>query len=274
MSLEAQSRQVVLTTEDLESKTGRYKLSLSRISTLPVKAISIRTVTFRNLFYNVVNDGSSRTNNTFFFTLNGVLQEIEIEEGNYSVTQLLAELKTKIDSIFLSSGIVPAPVLDDFSYNSINAKVSMTVNGGGVATPFELTGGSFPQSINKLLGNTEDVILDTLTPTPYQFNTTVNVGGEDVANLISSHLANNNAFSSNVGESFLSGRISNSLAMMPVNKEFGFLVEYRSQDLDAESIAYNIPIDCSSIDLHLADNKGRPLPLQNSSLNVEMFIWV
>ena len=274
MSLEAQSRTITLTTQDIVSTTGRFNLKLSRISTLPVYALSLRTMVFKNMFYNVVGDGTSRTNNSFFFTLNGLLQEIIIDEGNYSITQLIQAVREKLEVILSSSGIVPPPVISDFSFNSINAKVSLTIDGGGVATPFELTGGSFTQSINKILGNTVDVVLDTLTPTAYQFNTTYNLSGESVVNVISSHMANNNGFVSNVGDKFINGRVSNVVAMVPVNQSFGKFIEYRSQDIDAEAIAYNIPIDMSSVDIYLADQLGRPLPLQNTALDMELIAWV
>ena len=259
---------ITISTEDLiPLGDGSYRLSLSKLSTENVVSISLRTATLRNIFYNIVSLGD-RANNSFYYKLDGIDEVETIPAGNYSVTELLSALATAISITLAASGIVPLPTLDDFKYNSIPNKVEITINGNGSATPFELSGSVDINSINYLLGNWVDVALDTLTPTPYQFLNQINLAGLDNVHLVSNELASSNGYNSNSGAVYPNGRISDLVAIIPLNAPFGGLVIYRARDIDSETINTRLT-NLTNVNLTLTDHKGRHLFLDNSSLSLE-----
>lgn len=266
--MNSKNKLIAISTEDLIPRgDGSYSCSISKLSTENVIAISLRTATLRNIFYNVISLGE-RKNNNFYYSLNGMDKIETIPAGFYSITELLAELSSRISITLASSGIIPLPTLDDFKYNSIQNKVEITINGNGTATPFELSGSVSIDSVNNLLGNWVDASLDTLTPTPYQFLNQINLGGLDAVHLISNEFASANGVNSNSGDVYPNGRISDLIAIIPLTAGFGGLVEYRARDIDAERIT-TILSNFSSVHLSLTDHRGRALFLDNSSLTLE-----
>ena len=275
MNSNARSKLITISTDDvIPTGDGSYNVNVSKLSIETVKAISLRTATLRNIFYNVVSLGA-RKNNEFYFLLDGIELVITVPAGFYNITQLLSALSIQLISIFAASGIVPLPTLDELKYNSIQNKVEIIVNGNGSATAFELSGEvAGVQSINYLLGNWDNVTLDTLTPTPYQFLNQVNLAGLDNVQLISQDLASSNGFNSNSGEKFPNGRTSDLVAIIPLNAPFGGLVTYRSRDIDSEAIVSSLPHDFTTLRFALTDSKGNYLYLDNSSLTLEFIAFL
>ena len=92
---------------------------------------------------------------------------------NFSIVLIT---QTEIDIILGASGIIPLPTLDELRYLNIQNKVEITINGNGSATPFSVDGEDAGiDSINYLLGNWTNVIIDTLAPTPYVFLNQINL---------------------------------------------------------------------------------------------------
>ena len=269
------SKLITISTDDvIPTGDGSYSVNVGKLSTETIRAISLRTATLRNIFYNVVSLGT-RKNNVFYFLLDGVEHVITIPAGFYSITELLAAISVQLINILAGSGIVPLPTLDELKYNSIPNKVEIIINGNGSATDFELSGEvAGTQSINYLLGNWDNVSLDTLTPTPYQFLNQVNLAGLDNVQLISQDLASSNGFNSNSGEKFPNGRTTDLVAVIPLNAPFGGLVTYRSRDIDSEAIVSSLPHDFTTLRFALTDSKGNYLYLDNSSLTLEFIAFL
>lgn len=249
---------------------GSYSTNLGRSNIDDFVAIALKSVSFRNVFYNVEATGV-RKNNIFYMTLAGTPYEIEVGEGFYNVNQLIAVLSPLIQAVFDSSGIIPIPQLTSITYNSITAKVSMLVDGVGVATPLELTGANQP-SINYLLGNTQNLSLDLLTPTEATFNGLVNMGGIDRVFLQSSTMGQNVGLSTTGVKG--NGVALSLIRVLDVNEPFGNPVFYISPDLDAERLVYNSPINISNIDFSLTDENNNTLDLGETQLIVELVGYV
>jgi len=273
--VEMKTKILAISTDDIVPQAdGSYRVSIGKLSTQSVMALSIRTLTMRNLFYNVISLGE-RKNNVFYFSLDGMQEIIEVPSGYYSITQLLDYLKTEIETILAASGIVPLPTLTEFKYNSIKNKVELEIDGEGSATSFTLDGEDATiDSINYLLGNWDNVALTTLPATPYLFQNQINLAGLDGVYLVSNRLSSSNGYVSNSGLFFPNGRTTDLLAYIPLNAGFGGLVTYQNQDLDASSVVSSLAVDYTSVTLAITDSRGRPLYLDNSSLNLELIAWL
>ncbi|MHA2051888.1 MAG: hypothetical protein ACW986_19950 [Promethearchaeota archaeon] len=250
-----------------------YKINLGKLSYNSVKVASLKSVTFRNLQYNVIGSGP-RKNNIFHFLLNGAPEVVVVPEGYYSISELLAVVKTGIELIFASSGIVPLPFLTSITYDPITAKVSIVVDGQGVAIPVELQGKTFPESINLLLGNTEDITLDTLGATIYTFDSIINLEADDRVHLVSSAISQNSGLTSTgSNNNNKNGRSLSLVRALAVNSGFGGLCLFDSFDIDAEAIIYTLPQNYTELDISLQDIYGNILDLQNSTLTIELLTW-
>ena len=250
-----------------------YQVNLGNLGFDSFKICSLKSCSFRNLMYNVISTGN-KSNNFFYFTLNGVPKQVEVPEGFYSIYELLPVLRAGIFTILSTSGIIPLPTLTSFDYNTITGKVTILIDGNGAATPLTLEGALKPYSINKLLGNNIDVDLDLLTPQEYQFENIINLQAEDNVNLVSSAIALNGGIT-NLSSltNVRNGRNLNLIRSIIVNAGFGGLVEYNSQDVDAEALQYTLAQNFSQIDIALQDPEGNNLDLGNSTLKVELLTW-
>ena len=263
----------IICNKDNKNADNSYKINLGKLSYNSIKVASLKSVTFRNLQYNVIASGP-RKNNIFHFLLNGAPEVVVVPEGYYSISELLAILITEISLIFASSGIVPLPLLTSLTYDPITAKVSIVVDGQGVATPVELQGETYPQSINLLLGNTEDITLDTLGATSYTFDSMINLEADDRVHLVSSAISQNSGLTSTRSNyNIKNGRSLSLLRALAVNSGFGGLCIYESNDVDAESIIYTLPQNYTEIDISIQDIYGNILDLQNSALTIELLTW-
>ena len=234
-------------------------------------AFSLKSCSFRNNFYNV-NGVGVNANNSFYFTLDGVSYTLTIPQGFYSITQLLALLKTEIDILFAASGIVPLPTLDELVYNPITGKVSITVNGNGTATYFDLLGATYPNSINQLIGNLNDVVLNTLVPNSHTMLYLISLGGLDRVNLVSNSLSVKGTANKESAD-VANGRNLSLVRTITVNAGFGGLVDYQSNDVIGDQQIYDIPQNFGNLNFRLETTSGDPLSIGNSELIVELIAW-
>ena len=253
-----------------KNSDGSYKINIQSLGVSNFIASSVKSISFRNLMYNVRSKGL-RINNIFYFNLNGGLEQVVLPEGFYSIYELLALVQSGIEAILLGSGIIPLPTLDVLDYNSISGKVFLTINGNGAGTPFELLGGTYPLSINNILGNTVDTTLDTLGATQYTFNSIINLQSEDRVHLVSTAIAQNCGACNT--SAYKTSRNISLLRAIPVNAGFGGLVVYESNDIDAEALRYSLTQNYSSMDIRLTDVYGETIDLQNSSMFVNILTW-
>jgi hypothetical protein len=250
-----------------------YRVNLGNLGFDSFKICSLKSCSFRNLMYNVISTGN-KSNNIFYFLLNGIAKQVVVSEGFYSIYELLAVLQTGIEGILASSGIIPLPTLTSLNYSTITGKVSILVDGNGAGTPMTLQGALKPYSINLLLGNSSDVDLDLLTPTEYEFEDIINLQACDSVNLVSSAVALNGGITNKTTlTNARNGRNLNLVRSIIVNAGFGGLVVYESNDVDAEALEYPLAQNFSQIDIALQDPDGNNLDLGNSTLKVELLTW-
>jgi hypothetical protein len=260
----------VICDRDNKKGDGTYKVNLGNLGFNSFSVCSLKSCTFRNLLYNVRGSGV-RKNNIFYFSLDGTPTEIEVPEGFYSIYELLDYLRPQLESILAGSGIIPLPTLTTLDYSTISGKVTMLIDGNGAGTPFELEGKSNPKSVNFLLGNNEDVALDTLTPEAYVFDSIISLQADDRVHLVSNAVAPNGGITN---KSLTGGsRNLSLLRALPVGDAFGNIVEYESQDIDAEALSYPLAQNFTELDFALQDIYGNIIDLQNSELTIELLVW-
>ena len=256
-----------------KNSDNSYKINLGTLSNFSFIVCSIKSVSFRNLQYNVIGENNPRQNNKFYFTLAATEYEIIVTPGFYTVYELLDFLTPRIEAILAGSAIIPLPTLTKFEYSSITGKVSIIVNGNGSATNFELTGGLNFQSVNALLGNTTDLTLDTLGAVDTPFNDFVNLQHDDRVFLVSSAIASSGGVTNiNISDQS-NGRNVNLLRTLTVSEGFGELVTYESNDIDAEALHYTLPQNFTVIDIALTDVYGNILDLGNSTMGIDILVW-
>ena len=247
---------------------GSYSVSLGRAQ--PVQVCSLRSIVMRNVFYNVVS-GGPRKNNIFYFNLGGTDYEITFSEGFWDINSLLAQLTAELESVFSGSGIIPLPTLTALTYSSLNGKITLVVDGNGVATPFSLQGGTNQQSVNNLLGNTEDIDLDTLTPAPYTFDSLINLGGVDAIYIRSQRIAPTTGIASRRNKE---GANMTLVKVVANDAVFGGIIRYETPDIDAEAFIYDSAgMSPSTIDFTFEDREGNELDMSNSEAILEFQMW-
>jgi len=255
--------------EQLPNKS--YNISLGRMGVEGVRGLSLKSAVFPNNFYNVIENDLARKNNIFYFSLDGVPQQAEIPQGFYNISDLMTRLELEINNIIAVSGILPLPTLDIFVYSTLTKKVTISINGNGVNTEFTLQG-SNKQSINRLLGNSQDVTLTT-DPLPdiYTFDSLINLQGETSVYLVSNTIANNGGISNKGADD---GRNVSLIRQIPVNAAFGSSILYVSFDTDADRIIYGSPVDLTDVQIAVTDSRGNVLDLGVGKLEVELICYL
>ena len=254
-----------------KNSNNTYTTSIGQLAIESVNSLSLKSCSFRNIFYNVVGTGS-RKNNIFYFLLDGVPQEVIINEGFYNISDLLTVLKLEINNKLVLSGIVPLPVLTTLTYDNKTAKVTISVDGGGAGTGFTLQGGDFELSINRLLGNNINKDLDLLIPEIYVFNNVIDLSGLDTVQVVCNTIADNNGFGTLGFNNF--GRVSSIVRQIDIDAPFKGIQTYISRDTDADAVLYSQPIDLSRITISLEDKYGNTLDLQGTNFNLEIIIYI
>ena len=250
-----------------EKKDKSYSVSLGNLSIGGVITASLKSCTFRNVFYNV-----SEGFNVFYMNVNGITQEITIPVGQYSVIELLPILKDAIDAYFVGSGIVPIPTIEELTYDSITAKITMSINGNGSVPVIYLQ--PQPTSLNILLGNTQDT--DNFEPIaldPITFDSIINLGGIDSVNLVCQQIGQTRGIVNNEVDNG-NGRVFSLVRHIPIVKSFGQQVDYLESDVDAVAVEFTNPIDLTQMDIALQTTRGENLDLSNTQMTCEWILKV
>ena len=272
MSLVNQKIVSLICTVDEQLPNKSYAISLGRMGVEGVRGLSLKSAVFPNNFYNVIENDLARKNNIFYFSLDGVPQQAEIPQGFYNISDLMTRLELEINNIIAVSGILPLPTLDIFVYSTLTKKVTISINGNGVNTEFTLQGLQNTQSINRLLGNSQDVTLTT-DPLPdiYTFDSLINLQGETSVYLVSNTIANNGGISNKGADD---GRNVSLIRQIPVNAPFGGSILYMSFDTDADKIIYGSPVDLTDVQISVTDSSGNVLNLGVGKLQVELICYL
>tara|TARA_R110000851_G_scaffold91876_2_gene200545 strand:- start:1323 stop:2138 length:816 start_codon:yes stop_codon:yes gene_type:complete len=247
---------------------GRYQIAMGALAGESVIGATLKSCVFRNLFYNVVSDGALK-NNTFHFTLDGAAQVFEIPEGFYNITQILPLIQSGIQTI-LNLRIAPVQTVI-LTYASLTGKVTITVTDNGNNDNFELSGGTFKNSTNFLLGNTENTPIDSLTPTPKQMENIIELSGEDACQLIIEEVAKGSGLNNSSVSSF--GATSGLIKLLSFqNCGFGEMCNYQNNDLLGSMLYYSSPQNLSRLTIYLSTAEGTILNQQAADMHIELLL--
>lgn len=198
----------------------------------------ITSCSFLHNFYNIVD----RFNRLEFLS-GGLLYTINVPEGFYNVTQLLAYIKTEFD---LQIG---SPIT--FTQDNITQKISWSVVGDTVQFLDIL---ARPNSyVSQLLGITGPNVPEASSGT---FNDTPNLQGVQHVFVGSSTV--------NPGGNLLSrtGFYDDTFLSVPVDVPYSAIVTYKSPSTAfVDRIVYNSARDFSTVDIRLTDDRGNLLNL-------------
>jgi hypothetical protein len=246
----------------------KYKIPFSVLSSEPVVGVSLKSVVMRNLFYNVVSSNVPLKNNVFYFSLDAAPQQFEVKEGFYNITTLLQLIIDGINAI-ISTRIQPVQTLD-MTYSPITGRVTFTLMENGNADIFELLGGSNPDSLNVLIGNAEDILVDAVNATPIVFDI-IDLGGTDAINLVINEVCKNNGYCNGNNPN------GESLSLLSLinfcGAPFGSLVCYQSSNVDADVILFEKPQNLSNLTIAVQSLPGPNLDLGLSDLHIELVIY-
>jgi len=246
----------------------KYKIPFSILSSEAVVGISLKSAVMRNLFYNVVSSNRPLKNNVFYFSIDATPYSFEIPEGFYSITDLLPLVIDGINSVLITR-IGPIQTLE-MVYSPLTGKVTFTLTDNGNNDIFQLLGGSYPDSINALLGNAEDITVDALTPTPVIFEI-IDLGGVDAVNLVVNEIVKNNGFSNGANPN---GEVLSLLTLINFcDTPFGSLVCYQSSNVDADIILFDKPQNLSNLTIAVQSLPGPNLDLGLSDLHIELVVY-
>jgi hypothetical protein len=267
LSTKTKTLSIVCNTSN-KTPDGRYQIAMGALAGESVIGATLKSCVFRNLFYNVVSEGALK-NNTFHFTLDGAAQVFEIPEGFYKITQLLPLVQSGIQTI-LNTRIAPVQTVT-LTYSTITGKVIITVTDNGNNDTFSLSGGTFINSINFLLGNTEDTLIDTITPTPKQLENIIELSGEDACQLVIEEVAKGSGLNNSSFSSF--GATSGLVKMLSFRGcAFGELCTYQNNDLLGSMIYYSSPQNLSRLTIYLSTAEGTILNQQSADMHVELLL--
>jgi hypothetical protein len=257
---------------DKQNKTidNQYKLAFGNAASRSVSAVTLKSCTFKNVFYNVIGTGKLK-NNILYTRMQGVDIEFTVPvEGFYNITELLTILSDEISAFFL---LYAQPlVLEQLTYSSITGKITIEVSdGAGSGNIFELRGLDRPYSINYLIGNTINLSVSN-TPLPKQLDSLVSLTGPTCVNLICEPISKSSG--SYISSASPDGSINNSIRTIAVNQPFGATIEYIAYDTDAEQINYQPSINLSDLVFSIADVKtNTTLDLSASQICIELILF-
>jgi hypothetical protein len=207
-----------------------------------VKAIKVRSVAFRNTFYN-----TTEHNNYFNFEIDGVgVQSFTLPVGNYNLIDFISDITAKFNTF-------PSLVGTTVAIDTTTRKLS-------IITPVAIKWDS-----NDRKRTASNPISDQMGFHLYQnsyntYNTTHTADGFVLLaspinlNIYSRTLANNNHVDYDSQDAL------DVLISVPIHNQYGGAEVYEAQSETADLIAYDEPRDLSTIDIRLRSNRGHLLP--------------
>ena len=249
---------------------NKYVIPMDALSKEQVIGCSLKSIVYRNLFYNVVESGLLK-NNVFYFSLQGSEQSFSVPEGFYKIDDLIPIVLNGIQTI-TNLRIAPVQTID-LTYSALTGKVTLTVTENGNGDIFQLLGGTYMDSINIILGNSTDYTIATVlaTPVAYKFDSIIDLGGNDVSNLMINSIAGTSGLSNSSTNS--SGRKNGLLKMLSyVGSGFGQLVEYQNMNIRDTMILYDRPTNLSNLNIWLETSSGIILDNGVSDIHIELYI--
>jgi hypothetical protein len=232
-----------------------------------VSQVSVATVQFYNVFYNITANPSDSNqpetspvtgsnNRIDYKTSLPSSGSIFLTPGYYSATDLVTEL-TSVFSIIAGEAVT-------FTFDSINNKYSVQTTAITLTIIDPANGQN--DSPMEMLGFTYTNGVITITPTPLQAKFIPNMVHVSIAYLASSALSPMNS----VDEKGLS---SNILQPINVTSAWGELNLFECKVDELCELIYPRTRILNRIDIQLVDHEGRVLDLQSTELNIELRVW-
>tara|TARA_R110000851_G_scaffold287098_2_gene441013 strand:- start:513 stop:1319 length:807 start_codon:yes stop_codon:yes gene_type:complete len=244
---------------------GRYKIPMGALASESVVGASVKSVVYRNLFYNVVADGLLK-NNVFYLALDAVQMQVVIPEGFYKISILLPLVISGIQNL-LNTFASPATI--SMVYSSLTGKVSCTYTAGGSPVVFSLPGGDFVDSVNLLLGNIKNLTFST--GVEQIFDSVIDLSGEDSCGLVIEEIGKGSGLSNSNTSSFgsTSGLLTN---LNFEGSTFGSLKSYINPNILETMLFYSSPVNLSALTIYLQTASGIILNLQSSDMHIEILL--
>jgi hypothetical protein len=244
---------------------GRYKIPMGALASESVVGASVKSVVYRNLFYNVVADGLLK-NNVFYFALDNVQQEVTIPGGFYGIVNLMPLVESGIQTI-LNALANPSTV--SMVYSSVSGKVSLTYTSGGSPVVFKLLGADFVDSVNLSLGNTKNLTFST--GVVQIFNAIIDLSGEDSCGLVIEEIGKGSGLSNSNTSSF--GATSGLLTNLNFDgSPFGHIKSYLNPNILETMLFYSSPVNLSTLTVYLQTASGIILDLESTDMHVEILL--
>jgi hypothetical protein len=213
-----------------------------------IKAVSIKSVTFPNVFYNVKN-------NWVFSYTDSVAgaQTVSINAGQYSLSELINILQTGINADITPRTVT---ITAEPNYTQRTKKLSFTVSTGSITITAD-------ENTKKYLGITSDLLA---SPAGYA-QEFADLGGEKIAYVYSQKLSRHKYIDEKGHQSII--------AECPIVVPFGFLNVYESNSSDLiDTVEYESLTNLNDIDISLRDREGNLLELGNNhelSITLKIF---
>ena len=236
-----------------ETEGGKYTTSLSIKPLSNVNAIALKTVTFRNNVYNIL-DG---VNELTFEASDGVTTvnaTVTLPVGQYSVTQFMTELE-----ILINAELIPIGATIEFELDLVSYKIGYTMTGG---TYISFIDTSSMADIIGLSETTSQVLIGEFQNIPSLgglTSVTVNIRTKLPMTIL--NRAENDAL------------YTSSIGVVPVNVGFGLLQTYSQPDLQDAMLVFTHPYDLTNVQFQIRDPDGRLLTQQRNDLIIEIMVY-
>lgn len=258
----AEGKLLRISSEDRrEGETNdNFTINLNNTSfTQNIKAIAIKSISFKHVFPNIFNVAGGG-NNEFTFVLNGVQETVTLATGWYSVTELGVALTNAINALVGISGFLVK--LEASPVPQYQRKI--VFSGDGIDT-FQLLNKADGNAMADFIGIKSSTAEDVSTKTAQLLPDS---GGLSMAYVCSPELSSANmAASSNNGENIPV------LTEVPVNVSYGSEILYDGKASGAMSTIFYPSIrNISSLSIRLCARNGSALELNQHNFTMVLKI--
>jgi hypothetical protein len=215
-----------------------------------ISHIAVESATVPNLEYNI----NSRNNRIFFQYGLSPAAPLDFQEGQYDITTLMSELKSKMDT-------VAGGLFFTITQDPLTRKISIV---SSAATVFSFLPSSlgFPSTMYEIIGFVPGttVISTPITPTVIAARLP-DLGGTQTAFIHSQALASGSTVNS-------TGSISILTSVPFHDVPFGAYGHYQTSDIELSKIRFSQPRNLSVVDIKVRDVDGNLLEISNSEVQV------
>lgn len=234
-----------------------------------IKAISVTSVSFNNVFYNVFNT-KTKYNNYFTMTVTGVgagTYVLGVTPGYYSANVLASEINTVVNAA------LPGTTLT-FNMDPITNYMSVYGTTTSTSIIFSAPSSAPPNSLGRqvywpfgILGFDGPMTLSTSSSSPNLATRVPSLNEPSIAYISSSSICPSYSFDEK-------GSVSNILQPINLTVPYGTLQTFECKQDILCSLRYDSPRPLGRVDIQLVDHEGDILDLHGTPLNIEFLIWL